>query len=310
MKRFATIFILLLAVVSASAQTDSSGFFVQSFKKLDWDLDARSNYPVLDQNNRKAALIKVVIPEVGFDFDVGVMGVVGVKQEVGEVWVYVPEGVRKITIRHQTYGIIRDYEFGCPIESACVYEMRLHVPLKPRNTVIVKDSIVYVPTPVNVEIPRKRKRLGVGILAVCSIPDPSGGFMVIWNPKRFGAYLKATGNLKSSGYSYICHEDGTTDNGYIWTSGEGHVSRMAVTGGGLFRCLDWLSVSAGVGYGNRTLLWKDSKGNFAKVNEASAQGIAAELGAVLHFGRFTAYLGTSTIALKRLYPELGVGLVF
>ena len=72
MKRFAVIFILLLAAVSASAQTDSSGFFVQSFKKLEWDLDARSNYPELDQNNRKAALIKVVIPEAGFDFDVGV----------------------------------------------------------------------------------------------------------------------------------------------------------------------------------------------------------------------------------------------
>lgn len=85
---------------------------------------------------------------------------------------------------------------------------------------------------------------------------------------------------------------------------------MAVTGGGLFRCLDWLSVSIGAGYGDRTLLWKDSKDNFAKVTEASAQGIAAEFGAVLRFGRFTAYLGTSTIALKRLYPELGVGFVF
>lgn len=235
MKRFAVIFILLLAAVSASAQTDSSGFFVQSFKKLEWDLDARSNYPELDQNNRKAALIKVVIPEAGFDFDVGVMGVVGVRQEVGEIWVYVPEGVRKITVRHQTYGIIRDYEFGCPIESASVYEMRLHLPLRPKSTVIVKDSIVYVPTPVSVQATRKRKRIGASILAVGSVPDPSGGVMMVWNPKRFGAYLKATGNLKSSSHSYICHEDGTTDNGYIWTSGEGHVSRMAVTGGGLFR---------------------------------------------------------------------------
>lgn len=191
MKRFAVIFILLLAAVSASAQTDSSGFFVQSFKKLEWDLDARSNYPELDQNNRKAALIKVVIPEAGFDFDVGVMGVVGVRQEVGEIWVYVPEGVRKITVRHQTYGIIRDYEFGCPIESASVYEMRLHLPLRPKSTVIVKDSIVYVPTPVSVQATRKRKRIGASILAVGSVPDPSGGVMMVWNPKRFGAYLKA-----------------------------------------------------------------------------------------------------------------------
>ena len=265
---------------------------------------------MLDQNNRKAALIKVVIPEAGFDFDVGVMGVVGVKQEVGEVWVYVPEGVRKITIKHQTYGIIRDYEFGCPIESATVYEMRLHVPLRPKSTVIVKDSIVYVPTPVNAETPRERKLTGIGILAGGSVPDPSGGFMVVWNPKRFGAYLKTTGNLKPSSYSYICHENGTTDNGYIWTSGKGHVSRLAVTGGGIFRCLDWLSVSAGAGYGKRVLLWRDTKDNFAKVSEASAQGIAADLGTILNFGRFTAYIGANTIAFKRFYPELGIGFNF
>ena len=317
MRRFAVIFILLvLAVDSALAQRDSSDFYVQSFKKLEWDLDARSNYPMLDQNNRKAALIKVVIPDSGFDFDVGVMGVVEVRQEVGEIWVYVPEGVRKMTIRHKGYGIIRDYEFGCPIESASVYELVLHVPRHQESKVIVRDSIVYVPTPVKVETPRERKRLGISVLAVGSVPDPSGGVMLAWTPKRLwaymrlGAYIKATGNLKPSNYSYTCHEDGTTDNGYIWTSGKGHVSKMTVTGGGIFRCLDWLSVSAGAGYGKRVLLWRDSKGDFAKVSEASAQGFAADLGAIFHFGRFTAYTGVSTIAFKRLHPELGVGLVF
>lgn len=310
MRRFAVIFIFLSLTASVFAQTDSSDFYVQSFKKLEWDLDARSNYPMLDQNNRKAALIKVVIPDSGFDFDVGIMGVVGVKQEVGEIWVYVPEGVRKMTIRHKGYGIIRDYEFGCPIESASVYELVLHVPRHQESRVIVRDSIVYVPTPVNVVTPRERKRLGISVLAVGSVPDPSFGAMAVWNPKRLGAYLKATGNLKPSNYSYTCHEDGTTDNGYIWTSGNGHISKMTVTVGGIFKCLDWLSVSAGAGYGERVLLWRDTKGSFAKVGEASEQGIAAELGAIFHFGRLTAYTGVSTIAFKRIYPEVGVGLAF
>ena len=310
MRRFAVIFIFLSLTASVFAQTDSSDFYVQSFKKLEWDLDARSNYPMLDQNNRKAALIKVVIPDSGFDFDVGIMGVVGVKQEVGEIWVYVPEGVRKMTIRHKGYGIIRDYEFGCPIESASVYELVLHVPRHQESRVIVRDSIVYVPTPVNVVTPRERKRLGISVLAVGSVPDPSFGVMAAWSPKRLGAYLKATGNLKPSNYSYICHEDGTTDNGYIWTSGNGHISKMTVTVGGIFKCLDWLSVSAGAGYGERVLLWRDTKGSFAKVGEASEQGIAAELGAIFHFGRLTAYTGVSTIAFKRIYPEVGVGLAF
>ena len=311
MKRFAVIFILLvLAAGSALAQRDSSDFYVQSFKKLEWDLDARSNYPMLDQNNRKAALIKVVIPDSGFDFDVGVMGVVEVRQEVGEIWVYVPEGVRKMTIRHKGYGIIRDYEFDCPIESASVYELVLHVPRHQESKVIVRDSIVYVPTPVNVETPHERKCLGISILAIGSVPDPSFGVMAVWNPKRLGTYLKTTGNLKPSNYSYTCHEDGTTDNGYIWTSGKGHVSKMTVTAGGIFRCLDWLSVSAGAGYGKRVLLWRDSKDDFAKVSEASAQGFAADLGSILCFGHITAYLGANTIGFKYFYPELGVGFNF
>ena len=66
----------MLICVSAFAQTDSSEFRVKSFRKLDWDVDARVNYPMMDQNNKKAALIKVVTTIPGFDFDVGVMGVV------------------------------------------------------------------------------------------------------------------------------------------------------------------------------------------------------------------------------------------
>ncbi len=308
MKRLAVILVLLAAAVTLSAQTDSSGFFVQSFRKLNWDLDARSNYPVLDQNSRKAALIKVVIPADGFDFDVGVMGVVSVKQEVGEIWVYVPEGVRKITIRHRTYGIIRDYEFECPIESATVYEMRLHVPRTPRSTVIVKDSIVYVPAPA--ETPKLRKRLGVSVLATGSLPDPSVGIVSVWNPGRFGTYMKVSGNLKSSRHSYVCHEDGTTGDGYIWTDGEIRVSRTMWTAGGTYRLLDHLRLCAGAGYGERILLWKDSAGSFAKVEEASAQGIAADVGAFLSFGRFAAYVGISTVSFSRFFPEIGLGFSF
>ena len=309
MKRLAVILILLAAAAaSASAQTDSSGFSVQSFRKLDWDLDARSNYPVLDQNSRKAALIKVVIPEDGFDFDVGVMGVVSVKQEVGEIWVYVPEGVRKITIRHRTYGIIRDYKFECHIESASVYEMRLHVPSPPQSTVTVRDSIIYVPTPV--ETPRVRKRLGFSVLTTGSIPGPAFGIMSIWNPGRFGAYLKVSGNLKSSRHSYVCHEDGTAGDGYIWTDGESRVSRTMWTAGGTYRCHDWLRLCAGAGYGERILLWKDFAGSFAKVEEASAQGIAADLGVDFSLGRFAAYIGVSTVSFRRFFPEIGLGISF
>ena len=144
--KFRTVIVaaFLLMAFPAFAQTVASDeFSVQSFRRLEWDLDARSGSPVLDQNGKKSALIKVITNAEGLDFDVGVMGVAAVRQEVGEVWVYVPEKVRKITIRHKDYGVIRDYIFPEPVESAVTYEMVLRTPA-PEKEVIVKDSIVYV----------------------------------------------------------------------------------------------------------------------------------------------------------------------
>lgn len=311
MKRLLSIFVLIVLVgFSAMAQKDSSAFYVQSFKKLEWDLDARSNFPVLDQNRRRAALIKVVVPDAGFDFDVGVMGVVDVRQEVGEIWVYVPEGVRKITIRHKDYGIIRDHEFGCPIESATVYELTLHVPARPAETVIVKDSIIYVPTPVEPAKVAKREPFGIGVMILGSFPDPSAGAVVAWNGKKFGAYAKFTGNFVASAHSYSCESDSSTGDGFVWTTGKSRISRLSVTAGGMFKCLDWMSVGAGAGYGKRILTWEDSKGDWAMVRGSSVQGVAADLGVFLRFGRFTSYLGATTISFDRVCPELGIGYVF
>jgi hypothetical protein len=78
-----------------------------------------------DQNGEVAALIKVVTTEQGFVFDGGMVGIVKTKQGVGEVWVYVPHGIKRITIQHQQLGVMRDYYFPVPIEKARTYEMVL-----------------------------------------------------------------------------------------------------------------------------------------------------------------------------------------
>lgn len=301
MKRLILIVIALVAaVLSASGQSDTSGFYVKSFKKLDWDLDARVNHPVLDQNNRKAALIKVVIPATGFDFDFGIMGVVNVKQEVGEIWVYVPEGVKKITIRHKDYGVIRDYEFGCPIESATVYELALHLPAKPDVKVIVRDSIVYVPTyiPTVTEV-RKRQPIGLSLMAVGNIPTPAAGLMVAWNERRFGAYAKFIANLKSSNKS---------DNVDMWEYTS--TSMSSVTAGATYRCLDWLRVSLGGGYGCKLLFLQDEKGQWESGQDNTLSRIAFDFGVFLRFRRFTSYIGVTSVAFDYFRPEIGVGYVF
>lgn len=309
-KKFTVLLLAILCATAALAQGDSTVFKVVSFRKLDWDLDARSNYPMIDQNGRKAALIKVVIPDDNFDFDVGVMGIVGVKQEIGETWVYVPEGVRKITIRHKNYGIIRDYHFDIPIESATVYEMTLEAHRPLQSKVVVRDSIVYVPAPAAAAESPKRKPVGASALVTVGAPDFSAGIMLAWQKDRAGAYLKFRNNFRSSGYTYTCRSDGTSGDGYIWTSGERRISRMSATAGGMLRLNGYLSACAGAGYGRRTLAWEDVDGNWAKVEENSAEGLAAELGALLNLSRISIYAGVSTVNFRRFDAEIGIGFNF
>ena len=74
---------------------------VKSFYLAETDLTANTpGTMVHDQNGNVCALIKVETTHKGFTFDVGVLGVVSVVENPAEIWVYVPFGIRKITIQH------------------------------------------------------------------------------------------------------------------------------------------------------------------------------------------------------------------
>lgn len=118
--------VLMVLGVFVPMSLDAQNISVASFKLLENDLTANTHGTmVLDQNGEVAALIKIVTSEKGFVFDGGMVGITKVKQEVGEVWVYVPHGIKKITIRHEQLGVLRDYFFSVPIEKARTYEMVL-----------------------------------------------------------------------------------------------------------------------------------------------------------------------------------------
>ena len=138
----------MLACTDICAQNIS----VASFKLLPSDLTANTNgTEVLDQNGEKAALIKVVTTQMGFTFEGGALGITKVKQESGEIWVYVPQKSKKITVKHQQLGVIRDYIFPCGIEAARTYEMVL-VTGKTKTIVEHDDGMTYfslIVTPIN-----------------------------------------------------------------------------------------------------------------------------------------------------------------
>lgn len=122
MKRLLTILLLLPCAMLMLAQSIS----VSSFQLLENDLTANTAGTIEpDQNGEVAALIKVVTTQTGFTFDGGALGIVKVRQTPGEVWVYIPHGAKKITIKHPQLGVLRDYYFPCAIDAARTYEMIL-----------------------------------------------------------------------------------------------------------------------------------------------------------------------------------------
>ena len=122
MKRVLTIIIMLVCTLMTKAQ----GIDVSSFKLLVNDLDANTTGTMeKDQNGDVAALIKVVTTQTGFTFDGGALGIVKTKQTPGEVWVYIPKGSKKISIKHPQLGVLRDYYFPISVEAARTYEMVL-----------------------------------------------------------------------------------------------------------------------------------------------------------------------------------------
>ena len=120
MKKEVLILIGILLCLNIVAQNIS----VASFKLLETDLTANTVGTMMqDQNGEVAALIKVVTTQTGFTFDGGALGIVKTKQTPGEIWVYLPHGAKKITIKHPQYGILRDYYYPISIEAARTYEM-------------------------------------------------------------------------------------------------------------------------------------------------------------------------------------------
>ena len=144
MRRLISFLLLAFCIMTMQAQS----LAVQSFHVDESDLTANTaGTIVMDQNGQKCALIKVETTQTGFSFDAGSLGVAKTEQKVGEIWVYVPEGVKRLTISHQQFGVLRDYDLGQTLKRAKTYILKL-------NAVEVKTApktqkLIINYTPVN-----------------------------------------------------------------------------------------------------------------------------------------------------------------
>ena len=117
-----TTLLFLILGIGLRAQSLS----VESFRLLEKDLAANIQGTMrMDQNGQVAALIRVVTNEKGFVFDGGMLGIVDTRQDVGEILLWVPRGLQRITIKHDQLGVLRDYYFPMSIEGGRTYELKL-----------------------------------------------------------------------------------------------------------------------------------------------------------------------------------------
>ena len=88
-------------------------------------------------------------------------------------------------------------------------------------------------------------------------------------------------NFRQRRCAYDCLSDGTAGEGYFWGSGEKNVNRHQLTLDLSYALSGPVRLYAGVGYGVRTLCWKDSDGAWARVADRSVRGLALDAGLVI-----------------------------
>ena len=99
---------------------------VTEFYLAEHDLTANGRKAVMDQNGDKCALIRVQTTQKGFLFDVGSAGITKIEDNhVGEIWLWVPYGIKHISIRHQQLGSLPNYDFPITIQKARTYIMKI-----------------------------------------------------------------------------------------------------------------------------------------------------------------------------------------
>ena len=108
------VMLTVAGITALEAQTIS----VTNFYQEGSDLTPKQN-PVEDQNGSRCALIRVQTTQKGFTFDVGSLGITKIEDDHdSEIWLWVPYGVRHISIRHEYLGSLPKYEFPIRIQKA------------------------------------------------------------------------------------------------------------------------------------------------------------------------------------------------
>lgn len=270
--------------------------------------------PAQQLQGEACALVKVEAPS-DFAFSTP-LGIVKRKDEVGEIWLYLPQGTKMLTLKHPVWGVLRDYQLGTTLESRMTYELKVDVPrlaLAERH-----DTIVQVRTiidTVTVTQSRPKEPWSAYALATIGAHDngPSyGAFFSLM--RRHGFFVHVNTLFGSIGKTRgSCAKDGSLGEGTErpYYSGKTAKSHFTITAGATHRLTRQLCLFEGVGYGRSAVAWQlaQSEGGGYVLNDGlTHKGVAGEIGALVAWGRLSVSASAVTIGGKQWQGHLGIGI--
>lgn len=318
------IFRLILTVVAivAAQSVLAQKFKVASFRVLANDVSAFVN-PVSDLNDDACALIKV---QASPDFEFSTpLGIVKRVDKTGEIWLFIPRGSKKLTLKHPEWGVMRDYQFPSKIESHISYELRVEEPVLPESTpealqtvTTIHDTLILTKTDTLMLRPLKKKiPLSFITLATASwgvgSKTLSGGIMMALM-KRHGGFLHISSDFgKLGALNGSCDKEGFINGRLPYYSGETRHRFLAITGGIIHRLSGRFNIFEGIGFGSDDSAWRLAQsegGQFVKNSYYSRQGIALEIGASFSISKIMVSASMLSIRGTQWYATIGVGYKF
>ncbi len=296
-------------------------FQVVEFRDLPNDISAFIN-PVKDLNDEGCALLKVTTSSPDFAFSTP-LGIAKRIDKEGEIWLYLPRGSKKITLKHPDWGVIRDYMFPGRLESHKTYELILKEPLRQnilgdvtpivttiRDTVVVTKVDTLIVKKAKPHIPLEADALlSAGFGGKASFL--TGGIMVAVM-KRHGGYLHISTDFGRIGtLSESCDRHGLIDGKERYYSGNTRRKALMATAGATHRIGQHFVIFEGLGYSSNTLAWQLAQsegGNYVKNSYFSTQGVTAEVGAMFRFNRISIEASVLTIKGSEWFGTIGVGI--
>ncbi len=314
---------LLLAVISMAVGTRlyAQQFKVASFKVLPNDVSAFID-PVRDLNDDDCGLVKV-IGSGDFAFSTP-LGIVKRVDKVGEIWLYLPRGSRKITIKHAEWGVLRDYTFPQRIDSHITYELRIDEPVRavemaamPEPVVkTVRDTLVLTRVDTLVVLPVKKPvPMRFGALATAVYGGKSKTLMAgvrLFALKKHGGFVHVATDFGSVPQTIAqCDKIGEISGAMPFYTGRTRHSAFMVNAGAVQRLSEKVAIFEGVGYSSNAIAWElapSEGGGYVKNTHYSCRSVSFEAGAMVSFNRIAVSASVVSSRGKDWYGSIGIGI--